>query len=52
LVAHIEGGPRLRVFGNSVLRRIFGSKRNDVTGEWRKLHNKFMIYIPHSILFG
>jgi len=53
LVAHIEGGPRLRVFGNSVLRRIFGSKRNDVTGEWRKLSNEeFVICIPHSILFG
>jgi hypothetical protein len=30
---------RLRVFENRVLRRIFGSKRNEVTGEWRKLHN-------------
>jgi hypothetical protein len=31
---------RLRVFGNRVLRRIFGSKRDVVTGEWRKLHNE------------
>jgi hypothetical protein len=31
---------RLRVFGNRVLRRIFGPKRNEVTGEWRKLHNE------------
>jgi hypothetical protein len=31
---------RLRVFENRVLRRIFGSKRNEVTGEWRKLHNE------------
>jgi hypothetical protein len=31
---------RLRVFENRVLRRIFGSKRDDVTGEWRKLHNE------------
>jgi hypothetical protein len=30
---------RLRVFENMVLRRIFGSKRDEVTGEWRKLHN-------------
>jgi hypothetical protein len=30
----------LRVFENRVLRRIFGPKRNDVTGEWRKLHNE------------
>jgi len=27
------------VFENRVLRRIFGSKRDEVTGEWRKLHN-------------
>ena len=30
---------RLRVFENSVLRRICRPKRNKVTGEWRKLHN-------------
>jgi hypothetical protein len=30
----------LRVFENRVLRRIFGPKRYDVTGEWRKLHNE------------
>jgi hypothetical protein len=29
---------RLRVFENRVLRRIFGPKRDEVTGEWRKLH--------------
>jgi hypothetical protein len=31
---------RLRVSENRVLRRIFGSKRDEVTGEWRKLHNE------------
>ena len=31
---------RLRVFENRVLRRIFGPKRDQVTGEWRKLHNE------------
>jgi hypothetical protein len=31
---------RLRVFGNKVPRRIFGPKRDEVTGEWRRLHNK------------
>ena len=31
---------RLRVFENRVLRRIFGPKRNEVTGNWRKLHNE------------
>jgi hypothetical protein len=30
---------RLRVFDNRVLRRIFEPKRDEVTGEWRKLHN-------------
>ena len=30
---------RLRVFENRVLRREFGPKRDEVTGEWRKLHN-------------
>jgi hypothetical protein len=30
---------RLRVSENRVLRRIFGPKRDEVTGEWRKLHN-------------
>jgi hypothetical protein len=29
---------RLRVFENRVLRRVFGPKRDEVTGEWRKLH--------------
>jgi len=28
------------VFENRVLRRIFGAKRDEVTGEWRKLHNE------------
>ena len=31
---------RLRMFENKVLRRIFGPNRDDVTGEWRKLHNE------------
>jgi hypothetical protein len=31
---------RLRVFENRVLRRIFGPKRDEVTGEWRRLHNE------------
>jgi hypothetical protein len=31
---------RLRVFGNRVLRRIFGPQRDEVTGEWRKFHNE------------
>jgi hypothetical protein len=31
---------RLRVFENRVLRRIFGPNRDEVTGEWRRLHNE------------
>jgi uncharacterized membrane protein len=31
---------RLRIFENRVLGRIFGPKRDEVTGEWRKLHNE------------
>jgi hypothetical protein len=31
---------RLRVFENRMLRRIFGRKRDEVTGEWRKLHDE------------
>jgi len=40
---------RLRVSESVVMRRIFGSKRDEVTGEWRKLHNEeFMICTPHE----
>jgi hypothetical protein len=36
-----------------VMRRIFGPKRDEVTGEWRKLHNKeLMISTPHQIIIG
>ena len=31
---------KLRVFKNMVLRRIFGPRRDEVTGEWRRLHNE------------
>ena len=31
---------RLRVFENRVLRRIFGRRRDKVTGEWKNLHNE------------
>jgi hypothetical protein len=31
---------RLREFENRVLRRIFGPKRNEATGEWRRLHSE------------
>ena len=35
----------MRVFDNRVLRRVFGSKRDYVTGEWRKLHNAELSYL-------
>jgi hypothetical protein len=40
LVSNIEGEHRLRVFENRVLRRLFGPKRDDVTGDWGKLLNE------------
>jgi len=36
---------RLRVFENRVLGRVFGPKRDEVTGEWRKLHNEELRYL-------
>jgi len=39
---------RLRVFENRVLRRIFGPKSDEVTGEWRKLHNEDLNYLYSS----
>jgi hypothetical protein len=43
---------RLRVFENRVLRRIFGPKMNEVTGGWRKLHNRKLrdLYSSPSII--
>jgi hypothetical protein len=43
---------RLRVFENGVLRRVFGPKRDEVTEEWRKLHNEELndLYsLPHIV---
>jgi hypothetical protein len=43
---------RLRVFENRVLRRIFGPKREEVRGDWRKLHNEELhnVYSSPSII--
>jgi hypothetical protein len=43
---------RLRVFENRVLRRIFGLKRYEATGGWRKLHNEGLhnLYSSPSII--
>jgi hypothetical protein len=45
---------RLRVFVNRVLRRIFGPKRDEVTGEWRRLHNKELndLYSSPNIIWS
>jgi hypothetical protein len=52
LVSDIREEYRLRVFENRVLRKIFGLKRDDVTGEWRKLHNEELrdLYSSPSII--
>jgi hypothetical protein len=42
----------LRVFENRVLRKIFGLKREEVTGEWGKLHNDLRDWYSCRILFG
>ena len=39
---------RQRVFENRTLRRIFGPKTDEVTGEWRKLHNEELNDLPCS----
>jgi hypothetical protein len=45
---------RLTMFENRTLRRIFGPKREEVTGEWRKVHNEKLndLYSSPSIIRG
>jgi hypothetical protein len=38
---------RLRVFENSMQRRIFGRRRAEVTGDWRRIHNE-----EHYVLYS
>ena len=40
MVGDTEGGTWAKGVENRVIRRIFGPKRDEVTGEWRKLHNE------------
>jgi hypothetical protein len=43
---------RLRVFENNVLRKVFGSKRDGVTGDWKKLYNEDLneLYFTPNIM--
>ena len=43
---------KLRVFENMVLRRIFGPRRDEVTGEWRRMRNEELndLYCSHNIV--
>jgi len=52
LVALTEGGTQLIVFKTRVLRRIFGPKRDEATGEWRWLHNEELndLYFSPNII--
>jgi hypothetical protein len=47
----MSGERRLRVFESRVLRRIFGLKSDEVTGEWRKRHNEELrdLYSPSIV---
>jgi hypothetical protein len=44
---------RLRVFENKVLRKIFGPKRDEVTGKWRRLHKEelYELYCTPYIIY-
>jgi len=46
--AHIEGGNRLRMFGNRVLGRIFWPKRDEETQKWIRLHNDELYHLYAS----
>ena len=49
----LREAPRLKIVENRVLRKIFGPKRDEVTGEWRKICNEeLMICTPHRVFFG
>jgi hypothetical protein len=52
LVSDIREEHRLGVFENRILRRIFGPKRDEVTGEWKKLHIEELhdLYYSPSII--
>jgi hypothetical protein len=41
---------RLRVFEYMVLRRIFGPKRDEVTGDWKRLHNEELTGLSNRVI--
>jgi hypothetical protein len=44
---------RLRVFKDTVLRTVFGPKKDEVIGDWRRLLNEELYDLfPHQVLFG
>jgi hypothetical protein len=49
----LREGHRLTVFEKRVLSKIFGPKRDEVTGEWRRLHNEELhrLYSPNTVSF-
>ena len=49
MLSHTEKETYLIEFENMVLRKIFGSKRDEVTGHWRKVHNEELNYLYPSI---
>jgi hypothetical protein len=51
-VSHTKDENRLRVFDNRVIRRIFGPKKAEVTGKWRKFHNEelYNLYSSPNII--
>jgi hypothetical protein len=49
----LVGEGMMRVFEKRVLRRILGPKRDEVTGEWKKLHNESLMFCnTHPLFFG
>ena len=51
-IIYFEGGAGLKLFENRVLRHMFGPKRDEVTGEWRRLHNEelYVLYSSPNII--